>query len=71
MTKYAIIVAGGKGARFGSNIPKQFLPLNNIPVLMHTIKRFAQCNAQIIVALPEAQIQDWNELCKKHSFFSG
>lgn len=68
MTKYAIIVAGGKGARFGSNIPKQFLPLNNIPVLMHTIKRFAQCNAQIIVALPEAQIQDWNELCKKHSF---
>lgn len=68
MTKYAIIVAGGKGTRFGSDIPKQFLPLSSIPVLMHTIKRFAQCEAQIIVALPETQIQDWNELCKKHSF---
>lgn len=68
MTKYAIIVAGGKGTRFGSDIPKQFLPLNNIPVLMHTINRFAQCDTSIIVVLPEAQIQMWEKLCNKHSF---
>lgn len=68
MTKYAIIVAGGKGTRFGSYIPKQFLPLNGIPILMHTIRRFAQCNTQIIVVLPKNQMQDWNILCKKYSF---
>ena len=68
MTKYAIIVAGGKGSRFGSDIPKQFLPLNNMPVLMHTINRFAKCNASIIVVLPEAQIEDWKSLCKENNF---
>ena len=32
MKHYAIIVAGGSGARFGSSIPKQFLPLCGRPV---------------------------------------
>ena len=68
MTKYAIIVAGGKGTRFGSDIPKQFLPLNGIPVLMHTINRFAKHNAEIIVVLPQEQFDIWNDLCVKHSF---
>lgn len=68
MKKYAIIVAGGKGTRFGSDIPKQFLPLQGKPVLMHTIQRFSECNAHIIVALPESQISDWTDLCVKHNF---
>ncbi|MDB5010994.1 MAG: 2-C-methyl-D-erythritol 4-phosphate cytidylyltransferase, partial [Mucilaginibacter sp.] len=34
--KYAIIVAGGSGSRMQSAIPKQFLLLAGIPVLMHT-----------------------------------
>ena len=68
MNRYAIIVAGGKGTRFGSDVPKQFLPLNGIPVLMHTINRFADGKAEIIVVLPAAQIEDWQELCKKHDF---
>ena len=68
MKKYAIIVAGGKGTRFGSNIPKQFLNLCGTPVLMHTINRFAQCECEIIVVLPQSQIYDWNELCTIHAF---
>lgn len=39
---YAIIVAGGKGLRMGSDIPKQFLPVAGKPVLMHTLERFQQ-----------------------------
>lgn len=66
--RYAIIVAGGKGTRFGSDIPKQFLLLNEVPVLMHTIMRFVDTNTEIIVVLPEAQIQTWNELCNTHNF---
>lgn len=68
MTKYAIIVAGGKGTRFGSYIPKQFLPLCGRPVLMHSIERFAESSVKIIVVLPETQIEDWLQLCKEHEF---
>ena len=68
MTKYAIIVAGGKGSRFGSEIPKQFLPLNSKPVLMHTINKFAEHSNVIIVVLPAAQRNEWENLCKMHKF---
>lgn len=68
MRKYAIIVAGGKGTRFGSDIPKQFLLLCGRPVLMHTIDRFSECSDEIIVVLPETQINDWQQLCKVHGY---
>ena len=37
---YIIITAGGKGLRMGSDIPKQFLPVGGLPILMRTILRF-------------------------------
>lgn len=67
---YAIIVAGGKGLRMGSDVPKQFLPINGLPVLMHTIKRFREYDAglKIILVLPREQHEYWNELCKNYHF---
>lgn len=67
---YAIIVAGGKGLRMGSNVPKQFLPINGLPVLMRTIKRFREYNhaLRIILALPKEQHEYWTELCKNYHF---
>lgn len=67
---YAIIVAGGKGTRMGASIPKQFLPLNGLPVLMQTIKRFREYShdLEIILVLPKEQHGYWYELCKKHRF---
>ena len=35
-----IIVAGGKGMRMQSVVPKQFIVLAGKPVLMHTLQRF-------------------------------
>lgn len=69
---YAVIVAGGKGERMGSNVPKQFLPLNGLPVLMQTIKRFREYDAymSIILVLPKEQHEYWSELCKKHRYTS-
>ena len=32
---YAIILAGGKGSRMKSDIPKQFLKLNDIPMICY------------------------------------
>ena len=65
-----IIVAGGKGLRMGSDIPKQFLPIGGKPVLMRTIERFREYSSdlQIILVLPEAQQDYWKELCKEYEF---
>ena len=38
-----IIVAAGNGTRFGSDTPKQYLPLNGVSVISHSIKTFMSC----------------------------
>ena len=70
MKKYVIIVAGGKGLRMGSDLPKQFLPMGDKPVLMHTLEVFRRYDEtlQIIVVLPREQQDFWKQLCQKHSF---
>lgn len=67
---YAIIVAGGKGLRMGTDIPKQFLEVGGKPILMHTIQRFADYdpNMQIILVLPHEQQDYWRGLCEKYNF---
>ncbi|MBO6187538.1 MAG: 2-C-methyl-D-erythritol 4-phosphate cytidylyltransferase [Prevotella sp.] len=70
MKDYVIIVAGGKGLRMGSDIPKQFLPVGGKPVLMRTIERFREYAEAltIILVLPKAQQEYWKTLCQKHDF---
>ena len=67
---YIIIVAGGKGLRMGSDIPKQFLPIGGKPVLMRTLERFRAYSTalQIILVLPEAQQDYWRNLCEEYHF---
>lgn len=57
--KYAVIVAGGKGTRMGAAVPKQFLPLNNKPLLCYPIEAFAQAipGIDIILVLPADQLR--------------
>lgn len=70
MKEFVIIVAGGKGLRMGSDIPKQFLPIGGKPVLMRTLERFREysANLQIILVLPKAQQDYWQKLCKEYEF---
>ncbi len=72
MHKYAIIVAGGKGERMGTNVPKQFLLLKGKPILMHTIEKFKATfqKIEIIIVLPKNQFDFWEELCCKYQFTS-
>ena len=67
---YVIIVAGGKGLRMGSDIPKQFLPIGGKPVLMRTLERFREYSEtlQIILVLPKAQQDYWHQLCEEYHF---
>ncbi|MGM9475585.1 2-C-methyl-D-erythritol 4-phosphate cytidylyltransferase [Pedobacter sp. GSP4] len=71
MKYYAIIVAGGSGNRMQTETPKQFLLLKNLPVLMHTIKAFAQSDTQpkILLVLNKDQQAYWARLCEEFNFY--
>ena len=70
LKEYALILAGGKGTRIKSSLPKQFLELDGLPVLMHTINAFYRYspNVQIILVLPADDFITWESLCKKHNY---
>ena len=54
MNKFAVIVAAGSGTRMGGTTPKQFLLVNDKPVLYYTLQTFlnAFADIQIILVLP-------------------
>jgi 2-C-methyl-D-erythritol 4-phosphate cytidylyltransferase len=54
MKKIAVITAGGAGSRMGTVLPKQFLLLNERPILWHTIQAFVSAftDIQLILVLP-------------------
>ena len=37
---YALVIAGGSGNRMGQDIPKQFMHIDNCPIIIHTLKCF-------------------------------
>jgi len=54
----------------GGSLPKQFIEIEGIPVLMRTITRFAEAlpEMKVITVLPEAWTDTWKDLCRKHEF---
>jgi 2-C-methyl-D-erythritol 4-phosphate cytidylyltransferase len=58
MKTLAIIPAGGAGRRMGGDIPKQFLPLAGIPVLVHTLRAFQHTPIidEIFLVAPQGDI---------------
>lgn len=70
MKKFALIVAGGAGSRMGTDIPKQFLNLGKLPVLMHTIGVFYRFDPtiEIIIVLPKIHTNLWSKLCSDFQF---
>jgi len=68
--EYALIVAGGKGSRIKSKLPKQFLELKGKPILLHTLEAFFRYseNIKIILVLPEDDFEIWEGICKKFNF---
>ena len=70
MTTTFIVTAGGIGKRMGTDIPKQFIEINGLPILMHTLLKLYtfDSNAQLILTLPVDWFDYWNNLRKKHDF---
>jgi len=64
----AIIPAAGQGLRMGGKRAKQFLKLDGIPVIIHTLKRFEQCPDidEVVVVLPEKDVKRFPALARKY-----
>jgi 2-C-methyl-D-erythritol 4-phosphate cytidylyltransferase len=64
----AIIAAAGQGTRMGGKRAKQFLELAGVPVIIHTLKKFEQCEAiqEVVLVLPAADAAGFLELAGKY-----
>ena len=64
MKKIAVIVAGGTGTRMNNTVPKQFLLLQNKPVLFYTLDTFLKAydDMQIVLVLPEEHVAAGQEI---------
>ncbi len=51
-------------------MPKQFLEINNKPILLHTVQKMHQSldDSEIILVLPKAEFKNWENICQKHKF---
>lgn len=65
-----IIVAGGVGQRMGSVLPKQFLLLNGLPIIINSIKPFIDFDPKIkvVIVLPSSHVNTWHTACKQYIF---
>jgi 2-C-methyl-D-erythritol 4-phosphate cytidylyltransferase len=70
MNKIVLIVAGGNGTRMQSAVPKQFMLLQSLPLLMYSLNIFHIYDAtmEIRLVLPENEIDSWKQLCLLHNF---
>lgn len=68
MKKTAVIVAGGSGSRMNAVMPKQFLLLNDKPILCYTIEAFllADPEFEIIIVLPETHLLEAKSMLQQH-----
>lgn len=60
----AVIVAGGLGSRMKAPLKKQYLCLDGLPIVSHTLMVFDRCSAldQLVLVVPEND-RDW---CRNH-----
>ena len=70
MKTFVVILGGGVGTRMESQMLKQFIPIVDKPIIMHTIQKFRDFDPkmEIIVVLPEAHIALWKDLCNEFKF---
>ena len=65
---FAIIVAAGRGSRAGGARAKQFREISGIPIIIHTLARFEQCEtvSASVVVLPEGEREEFLSLAQAH-----
>ena len=64
MEALAIIVAAGRGERMDAGVPKAFLPLAGVPMLLHSVRAFARASpvTAMVVVVPGDRIEETRAL---------
>jgi len=65
MSVIAILTAGGTGSRMQNNIPKQFLTVNEIPIIIYTLQQFQ--NNKNIEKIVIACLKEWQPVLRAYS----
>jgi 2-C-methyl-D-erythritol 4-phosphate cytidylyltransferase len=54
----------------GGEVPKQYLPVGGVPILMRTLQTFHEADEDmdIILVLPKDQQEYWEQLCAEYRF---
>lgn len=65
---YAVILSGGTGTRIGKGIPKQFIKIQDKPILTYCIKQFCEVDEfdKIIVTSPVKYMDETKKLIKSY-----
>lgn len=61
----AVIIAGGVGSRMGMSVPKQFVTIDNKPVLIYTMECFQ--NHPMIDVIELVCIDGWQETAQRYA----
>ena len=65
MTIWAVLPAAGIGRRMGSTIPKQYLTIADVPVLLHSLRRLGAVDSiQKIAVVIHPEDSHWPELAE-------
>lgn len=63
---WVVVPAGGRGSRFGGDVPKQYLPLFGRPLLQHTMERLAShpriSGLVVVHAADDTRWPGWREM---------
>ena len=67
MNNYFILMAAGSGERMKSELPKQFIEVNEIPILIHTFNKVKTLKStKFIIVLPHDNFSKWKKLISKY-----
>lgn len=68
--KVALILAGGIGSRMKKPIPKQFIEIEDKPLIIHTLEKFVNCDEidSIVITCLAGYIDYLKQLCTKYEF---
>jgi 2-C-methyl-D-erythritol 4-phosphate cytidylyltransferase len=65
-----LIPAAGVGSRMGGELPKQYLPIFNLPMIQHTVSVFAQHAAitkiYVVLSPQDMEFQAWQSAFSEH-----
>ena len=65
---WAVVLGGGSGSRFGAQVPKQFLPVRGVPVIVRAVRAFTSNPRvdRVVVSVGEDFVEMTRELMRAH-----